>query len=161
MIPRRARIGLLAAALALAATSPAAAQGIEAPRVPVRTAIKEINTFRAAYADAWNRKAPAEIAAMYLHDAILIRGDGTTLVGREAIGASLAERAPSWGQATISSDTMRVYGNTAWDVGTMSNRGSNDSLTITRYLVVLRRGVQEWKISTAAVVPAPQVTASK
>ncbi|MGH7515061.1 MAG: YybH family protein [Gemmatimonadales bacterium] len=162
MIPRRrARIGLLAAALALAATSPAAAQGIEAPRVPVRTAIKEINTFRAEYADAFNRKAPAELAAMYLSDAILIRADGSTLVGRAAIGASLAERAPSWGQATISSDTMRVYGNTAWDVGTMSNKGSDGSVTLSRYLVVLRRGMQEWKISTAAVVPAPQVTATK
>jgi len=162
MIPRRrARIGLLAAALALAATSPAAAQGIEAPRVPVRTAIKEINTFRAAYADALNRKAPAELAAMYLPDAILVRPDGSTLVGQTAISASLAERAPSWGQATISSDTMRVYGNTAWDVGTMSSKGSDGSVTLSRYLVVLRRGVQEWKIITAAVVPAPQVTATK
>jgi ketosteroid isomerase-like protein len=158
---RYARISLLAASLALIATSPASAQGIETPRVPVRTAIKEINTLRAEYTDGLNKKDVAGLTAMYLPDAVVVRADGTTLVGRAAIGQSLTEQAPSWGQASISSDTMRVFGNTAWDVGTMHTHGADGAEGASRYLVVLRRGVLAWRISSVALVPAAHVTASK
>jgi ketosteroid isomerase-like protein len=94
---------------------------------------------------------------MYLPDAVVIRGDGTTLLGQAAIGKALGEDAAGWKQITLSSDTTRVYGNTAWDVGRMSN-GSD--ATASRYLVVLRRGVQEWKISSLAVVPMTSVAAT-
>jgi uncharacterized protein (TIGR02246 family) len=161
MTPRRARSNLLVvvAALALLATSLGHAQGVEAPRVPLRTAIKEINTLRAEYADAYNKKAAASIAAMYLPDAVVIRADGRTLLGQTAIGKAMAEEAPTWHQTTIVSDTMRVFGNTAWDVGTFSSQGPEDNMAVSRYLVVLRRGVQEWKISSLAVVPETPVTA--
>ena len=151
----------LAMALALLTTSPAAAQGIDAPRVPVRTAIKEINTLRAEYAELYNRKDAAALTAMYLPDAVVIRADGSTLLGREAIGKAFAEEAEKWNRLTISSDTMRVFGNTAWDVGSMSSQGSDENQTATRYLVVLRRGVQTWHISSVAVVPETHVTATK
>jgi len=156
---RRARISLLAASLALIATSPVSAQGIEAPRVPVRTAIREINTLRAEYTDGYNRKDVAELTAMYRPDAVVVQGDGTTLVGRAAIGQSLTEQAPTWGRASISSDTMRVFGNTAWDVGTMETQGSDGTKSASHYLVVLRRGVQAWKVSSLAIVPAASATA--
>ena len=158
---RHARIGLLAVSLALIATSAASAQGIETPRVPVRTAIKEINTLRAEYTDGYNRKDVAGLTAMYLPDAVVVQGDGTTLVGRAAINQSLTEQSPSWGRATISSDTMRVFGNTAWDVGTMETQGPDSAKSATHYLVVLRRGVQAWKISSVAIVPATHVTTTK
>ncbi len=159
---RRVRISLpLVAALAFVATSLAAAQGVEAPRVPLRTAIKEINTLRAEYADLYNKKDAAALMAMYLPDAVMIRDDGSTLLGQAAIGKVLAEEAASWQQITISSDTMRVFGNTAWDVGSLSSQGSGSEASVSRYLVVLRRGVQEWKISSAAVVPATRVSATK
>lgn len=162
MTSRRARSSLpLAAALALFASSPAVAQGIETPRVPLRTAIKEINTLRAEYADHYNRKDAAGLTAMYLPDAVLLRTDGSTLMGREAIGKMLTEEAPGWKQVTISSDTMRVFGNTAWDVGTMSARGSEGDTSVTRYLVVLRRGPNQWRISSVAVVAEKSVTAAK
>ena len=157
---RRASLSLVAA-LAFVGTSVVSAQGVEAPRVPVRTAMNEINTLRAEYADGVNKKATGALTAMYLPDAILIRPDGSTLVGRTAIGASLAEQAPGWGTTTISSDTVRVYGNTAWDVGTMSSQGSDGAVSTSRYLVVLRRGVQQWQIASVAVVPADRVTATK
>ena len=158
---RRARISLLAASLALIATSPVSAQGIEAPRVPVRTAIREINTLRAEYTDGINRKDVAGLTAMYLPDAVVVRGDGSTLVGRAAIGQSLTEQAPTWGRASISSDTMRVFGNTAWDVGTMETQGSDGTKSASHYLVVLRRGVQVWQISSLAIVPTAHGTAAK
>jgi ketosteroid isomerase-like protein len=159
---RRARFSLpLVAALAFVATSLAAAQGIEAPRVPLRTAIKEINTLRAQYADLYNQKDAGALTAMYLPDAVLVRGDGSTVVGQAAIGKALAEEAPSWKQIALVSDTMRVFGNTAWDVGSMSTQGSGADASASRYLVVLRRGMQEWKISSVAVVPEAGATAPK
>jgi len=153
-LSRRARSSLpLVAALAFAATSLARAQGIEAPRVPLRTAINEITTLRAEYAAAYNKKDAAALTAMYLPDAVAIRADGSTLLGRAAIGAALAEEAASWGPTTFSSDTVRVFGNTAWDVGTLNSQGPEGKASVSRYLVVLRRGLQQWKISSVAVVP--------
>jgi ketosteroid isomerase-like protein len=151
----------LVVALALVTTSRVAAQGIEAPRVPLRTAIKEINTIRAEYADLYNKKDAAALTAMYLPDAVIIRRDGSTVLGQAAIGKALAEEAASWNQITISSDTMRVFGNTAWDVGSLSSQASGSDSSATRYLVVLRRGVEGWHISSLAVVPETPVAAAK
>jgi ketosteroid isomerase-like protein len=145
----------------LVVTSLAHAQGIETPRVPVRTAIKEINTLRAEYADLYNHKDAAALTAMYLPDAVMIRDDGSTVLGRTAIGQALGEDAASWKSITISSDTMRVFGNTAWDVGTLSSQTAEGDATVSHYLVVLRRGVQRWRISSLAVVPEGRATATK
>jgi hypothetical protein len=82
-------------------------------------------------------------------------------VGRAAIGQSLTEQAPTWGRASISSDTMRVFGNTAWDVGTFETQGPDSAKSASHYLVVLRRGVQVWQISSLAIVPTAHVTAAK
>jgi ketosteroid isomerase-like protein len=151
---------LLAMALALLTTSLATAQGVEAPRVPLRTAIKEINTLRAEYAALYNRKDTTALTAMYLPDAIVIR-PGSMLTGQAAVSKAFSEEAANWGQITLSSDTTRVFGNTAWDVGSMSSRGSDGNQSVQRYLVVLRRGVQTWQISSVAVVPETPVTAAK
>ena len=162
-MPASRRLGLslpLAAALALVATSLAAAQGVEQPRVPLRTAIQEINTLRAEYEDLYNRKDAAALAAIYLSDAVVIGADGSALRGQAAIGQALKEQAPSWQQITLSSDTTRVFGNTAWDVGSMSSAGSDGQPKVSRYLVVLRRGVQEWKVSSLAVVPMTAAVAT-
>ena len=151
----------LVALLAFAAAPAVRAQGIESPRVPVRTAIKEINTLRAEYADLYNKKNARALTAMYLPDAIVIRADGSTLLGQSAIGKSLADEAPSWQQMTITSDTMRVFGNTAWDVGTLTSRSPEGTATVSHYLVVLRRGVETWRVSSLAVVDQKSVTATK
>jgi len=152
---------LLAMALALVTTSLAAAQGVEAPRVPLRTAIQEINTLRAEYAELYNKKDTTALTAMYLPDAIVIRPDGSTLAGQAAVSRAFSEEAANWGQIALSSDTTRVFGNTAWDVGSMSSRGSDGNGSVQRYLVVLRRGIQTWQISSVAVVPETPVTATK
>ena len=157
---RRFRLSLpLVAALALVATSPAAAQGVEQPRVPLRTAIAELNTLRSTYADLYNKKDASALTAMYLPDAVVIRADGSTLLGQAAIGKAMGEEAASWKQVTLSSDTTRVFGNTAWDVGSMRS-GTDGEPSVIRYLVVLRRGVQDWKISSLAVVPTTRVAAT-
>jgi ketosteroid isomerase-like protein len=151
----------LAMALALLTTSPAAAQGIETPRVPLRTALKEINTLRAEYAALYNRKDTAALSAMYLPDAILIRADGSTLKGRAAISKAFSEEAAHWGQITLSSDTTEVFGNTASDVGSLNGQGPDGAQSSQRYLAVLRRGIQTWQIASVAVVPETTATATK
>jgi uncharacterized protein (TIGR02246 family) len=128
----------------------AAGQGIERPRVPIRKALDEIRVLRGVYSDAFNKKDVATLADTYAGDAIVIRGDGTVLTGREAIQKSL--EAGPWGKMSITSDTVRVFGNTAYDVGTVTvnSEGHED---ISHYLVVLRRGVNVWRVSIVAAVP--------
>jgi uncharacterized protein (TIGR02246 family) len=129
----------------------ATGQGIERPRVPVRKALDEIRVLRSVYSDAFNKKDTATLGDIYAPDAIVIRGDGTMLTGKEAIQKSLEEG--PWGKMSIASDTVRVFGNTAYDVGTVriSNPGGGED--ISHYLVVLRRGVTHWKVSSLAEVP--------
>ena len=158
---RRVRSSLpFLAALALVATSQVVAQGVESPRVPLRTALRELNTLRTEYAVLYNKKDTAALAALYLPDAAVIRHDGSTVLGQAAIGKALADDAPGWQQITLSSDTLRVFGNTAWDLGSMSSQGPAGEAQVSRYLIVLRRGLQDWKISSAAIVPRSQVTAT-
>ena len=88
---------------------------------------------------------------MYASDATLIGGDGTMLTGTDAIQKSL--EAGPWLKMSIVSDTVRVFGNTAWDVGTVSMADSGGHTNVSRYLVVLRRGVSAWKINSLAIVP--------
>jgi uncharacterized protein (TIGR02246 family) len=146
----RSRFGLpIVAALALLVPSLAGAQGIEAPRVAVRTAVREINALRAEYAAGMSDKNVDALTAVYADDAIVIQPDGNVVVGRKAIGESLAQQAPTWTKTTIVSDSLRVFGNTAVDVGTMHGE---DGANASHYLVVLRRGVKVWKVNSVAIV---------
>ncbi|MEO7473938.1 MAG: nuclear transport factor 2 family protein [Gemmatimonadales bacterium] len=145
--------GTLVVVLALGVAPLARAQGIEAPRVPLRTAVAEINTLRDQYEGAFNKKDATVLTAYYAPDAVVLRADGSTLLGQSAIGKSLEDESAHWTQTKFASDTMRVFGNTAWDVGTMSSRDSAGTDRVSHYLVVLRRGIKGWKISSVAVVP--------
>lgn len=129
----------------------AAGQGIEKPRVPVRTAIDELRGVREEYAAAFNKKDTAKLVGMYATDAILIRGDGVVLTGTDAIRQSL--EAGPWMTMSIASDSVRVFGNTALDIGTVRMAGPDGPQAVSHYLVALRRGVTTWKINSLAVVP--------
>ena len=130
----------------------ASGQGIERPRVPLKKAVDEIRAFRAAYEDAFNKKDSSSVASMYSPDGIMIN-DAGIVVGGDAIRKSLAAEAPNWPQMTISSDTLRVVGNTAWDIGTTRAKAPGSDERVSHYLVVLRRGYKEWRINSLAVVP--------
>lgn len=132
------------------APSVARGQGIKPGATPLRTARDELRDFREAYAEAYNKKDSVAVANMYTPNAIVIQGNGNVLVGKDAIRKETAAVAPTWTQLTITSDTVRVVGNTAWDVGTTSREGSEQ---VNHYLVVLRRGLKSWKINRLAVVP--------
>ncbi len=149
----------LTVSLALLAPSLANGQGIEQPRVPLRTALTEIRTLREAYAEAFNRKDAATVAGMYTPDAILIRSDGKVLTGKEAIRKSL--EGGKWPKLTITSDTVQVFGNTALDVGTVRTSLGEGGEEVGHYLVVLRRGLNNWKLSRGAVVPEAHEAGAK
>lgn len=151
-LARRVRAWLpLIVSLAFLLPSVAIGQGIEKPRVPLRTALNEISAFREEYAQAYNNKDAAALVAMYAPDATLIMGDGTMLAGKDAIGKSF-ESGP-WMRMSLAADTTRVFGNTAYDVGTARMSGPDGHEDVSHYLVVLRRGVTAWQLSAVAVVP--------
>ena len=140
------------AVLAFIGPSVAHAQGVEAPRLPLRTALDELGTLRAEYADAYNRKDGAAVTAMYAPDAIVIHSDGTMLKGSQAIGAGFKDTA-GWPHMVIESDSVKVFGNTAVDVGTLRLHPEGGAEQVAHYLVVLRRNMQNWKIVSVAAVP--------
>jgi uncharacterized protein (TIGR02246 family) len=129
----------------------ASGQGIEKPRVPIRTALNEIMALREEYAQAFNKKDTPTLVGMYAPDATLIAGDGSMLTGTAAIQKNL--EAGPWMKMSIASDTVRVFGNTATDVGTVSMADTAGHEGVSHYLVVLRRGVNTWKINSLAIVP--------
>jgi uncharacterized protein (TIGR02246 family) len=152
-IPTRFRSKLSLALLLLCVAPPIAmGQGVR-PATPLRTARDEIREFREAYAAAYNKKDTATVADMYSPSAVIIQGNGTVLMGKDAIRSSLAKNAEKWTQITITSDTLRVVGSTAWDVGTSRTQGSEGGEQVSHYLTVLRRGLKFWKIDRLAVVP--------
>src|SRR5690348_11339343 len=89
---------------------------IEEGRVPLRTAVTELNTLRSEYADNYNRKDHAGVTNLFDDDAIVLLSDGTVVMGKAAIGKKNAAEAAKWPHIVIKSDSVRVYGNTAVDV---------------------------------------------
>jgi uncharacterized protein (TIGR02246 family) len=140
--------------LALLLPGVADGQGIERPRVPVRTALDELRVLRAAYSEAFNKNDTAALVDMYAPDAVVIRVDGTVLTGKDAIQKDLESPRPGpRPKMSIASDTVRVFGNTAYDVGTVRMARSEGDEDVSHYLVVLRRGLKAWTISSLASVP--------
>jgi uncharacterized protein (TIGR02246 family) len=147
------------AVLVLSVAPPiAAGQGIKPGAPALRTARDELREFREAYAAAYKAKDTVTVAGMYTPNAIVIQGDGTVLVGKDAIGKAIAADAPTLTQLTITSDTMRVVGNTAWDVGTAHRELTAGGEQVVHYLSVLRRGSKSWKLDRLALVPESRTT---
>jgi ketosteroid isomerase-like protein len=125
---------------------------IEEGRIPLQTAMSELSRFRDAYGENYNRKDLAALAAMYDSAAVVILANGTVLKGRAAIAQSMSSGGPL-PHLVIESDSVRVFGNTAIDYGTLKQHPNGAPEVVTRYLVVLRRGYTEWKLFYAAQTP--------
>lgn len=136
----------------------AVGQGIKRPTTPVRTARDELRAFREEYVDAYNKKDSTAVANMYAKDAIVIQPNGNVLVGQAAIRKAIDERAPKWGQLSLTSDSLRVVGSTALDVGTARVQLSEGGEQVSHYLSVLRRGIKSWTIVRVAQVAESQQT---
>lgn len=124
---------------------------IEEGRVPLQTAMSELFRFRESYGESYNRKDFAAITAMFDTSAVVIQSNGTVLKGRAAIGNSFTTGAQP--HMVIESDSVRVFGNTAIDYGTIKLHPNGASEIVARYLVVLRRGFNEWKLVYVAQTP--------
>lgn len=131
----------------------AAGQGIDRPRIPLRTALADIATLRTAYVDAFNAHDAKAVSAMYTKDAIAINEDGTTAWGMAEIAKANSAGADAWPHAVIKSDTVKVYGATAVDVGTWTTHPKEGGEMVTRYLAVLRHDMNGWKVQYVANVP--------
>ena len=129
-------------------------QGIEKPRVPVRTALDEIRVLRNVYAEAFNKNDTATMLATYAPDAVVITGQGKVLTGKDAIQKDLETPWPGpRPKMSIKADTTAVFGNTAYEVGTVHFAHAEGDDDVSHCLVVLRRGVTAWKINGLACVP--------
>jgi uncharacterized protein (TIGR02246 family) len=148
----RSRLYLAVLSLCIA-TPILAAQGIKKPSTPLRTARDELREFRETYSEAYNKKDTVTVAGMYTPNAVVIQGNGNVLIGKDAIQSAIAKNAPQWKHVTLTSDTLRIVGNTAWDVGTTRMEASDGGEQVSHYLTVLRRGSKFWKIERLAVVP--------
>jgi ketosteroid isomerase-like protein len=134
----------LVLALALAAPTVARAQ-IEEPRIPLQTKLSELTRFRTEYAVNFNNKDIPAVVAMYSPDIIIVEPTGNTTKGLDAVRAWFTNNAPL-PHLVIESDSMAVYGNTAVDVGTAKTHPAAGGEQVVRYLVVLRRDMNGWKL---------------
>jgi ketosteroid isomerase-like protein len=147
----RTTLALLFTLVGLAPTT-ALAQ-IEENRIPLQTKLSELYRFREEYAAAYNKKDVAVLSAMYAPDAIVVTSNGAVSVGKDAVAKGMGAAASGWAHAVLTSDSMAVYGNTAVDQGTIRHHPQGSPEVVERYLVVLRRGMQDWKIVRVAVTP--------
>jgi ketosteroid isomerase-like protein len=138
---------------ALAFAPSVATAQIEEPRIPLQTKMSELNRFRVEYGENFNKKDVAALSAMFSDDAIINDRDGRVYRGGEQIRQYFAAGAPSFPHLVIESDSMAIYGNTAVDVGTTKMHPSGGGELVSRYMVVLRRGMNEWKLVRVAVTP--------
>ena len=131
--------------------TPAIHAQIEEGRIPLQTAMSELSRFRDAYGENYNRKDIPAVVAMYDTSAVVIMPNGTVLKGRAAISQSMTSA--TLPHMVIESDSIRIFGNTAIDFGTVKQHPTGAPEVVSRYLVVLRRGFTEWKVVYAAQVP--------
>ena len=147
------RVTPLLLAAGLFTPSLALAQGIAPGRTPLRTSLDEIRVVRESYAEAYNRKDAAAVASVYADDAVVVFPDGSMLSGSEAIANQMKAEAPNWPHLVIKSDTVRVYGNTAVDIGTATMHPKEGAEEVSRYMVMTRRGMHGWKVTHVTLVP--------
>jgi ketosteroid isomerase-like protein len=132
--------------------APAISAQIEEGRIPLQTAMSELSRFRDAYGENYNRKDLTALASMYDTSAVVIMPNGAVLKGRAAISQSMTSGGPL-PHMVIESDSVRVFGNTAIDFGTIKQHPNGAPEVVSRYLVVLRRGYTEWKLVYVAQTP--------
>lgn len=139
--------------LALALAPTVASAQIEEPRIPLQTKLTELNRFRTEYAQYWNEKNVDALVAMWSSDAMFNDADGGTYSGTAAVKKWYTDRASNMPHLVITSDSLAIYGNTAVDIGTSRMHPSNAPEMVARYMVVMRRNMNGWKIVRAAVTP--------
>ena len=131
----------------------AAAQGIAEPHAPITSTLGEIGKARAEYVDAFNAKDAKAVSAMFTADAIAVGANGSQMVGWQAIAKANADGAASWPHVVINSESVKVYGTTAVDVGTWTQTPAGGAEAQFRYVAVLRHGIHGWKLQDVAMVP--------
>jgi uncharacterized protein (TIGR02246 family) len=104
------------------------------------------------------------LCSLWTEDGVLLMPGSPPLVGRKAICSMLQEqKTKSAGAMTIDYtedwEEVRIVGDYAWQWGKMSqtqaNAGKQETARVNAIRILHREG-GEWKVSRAAVTPAPQ-----
>jgi ketosteroid isomerase-like protein len=144
----------LATVLLALTLAPAVAMAqIEEPRIPLQTKLSELNRFRVEYAENWNSKNIPALVAMWSEDAMFNDGDGQTYRGSAAVKKWYNDRSANMPHLVIESDSLSIYGNTAVDMGTSKMHPAGGGEQVARYIVVLRRNMNGWRVVRAAITP--------
>ena len=83
----------------------------------------------------------AAVASVYSTDAVIIDGRGARVSGADAIRQYMDARASEGGHMVLASDSVRVYGNTAVDIGTVTIHPEGGGEEVADYMAVSRRGM--------------------
>jgi len=154
MTPRFRIRSSLPLVLALALATPVIARAqIEEPRIPLQTKISEMNRFRTEFAENFNKKDIAAVVGMYSNDIIVVEPTGNVIKGIDGVRAWFTAGAANLPHLVIESDSTAFYGNTAVDVGTAKQHPAAGGEIVTRYLVVLRRDLNGWKLVRVISTP--------
>lgn len=143
-------------ALTLGIPAVAAAQ-IDEPVIPLQTRQSELYRFRIEYALDFNNHNAAALAALYSPDAIVIAGNGNGITGTEQIRQFLTQSLATTPNITLASDSLAIYGNTAIDYGTLTARPAAGGEQVSRYLAVLRRDHDGWKVIRVSSTPVTEM----
>lgn len=156
MTGRRSSMRGMTMALAVIFALPAlaAAQGVKTPHAPIPTGPKDIAAMRGEYVNAFNAKDAKAISGMYTPDATMVKADGSHAEGMAAISAQNAADEANWPQLSLTSESVKIYGTTAIDVGTWTTHSATGDKS-GRYLAVLRHDVNGWKLHDTMETPTP------
>jgi ketosteroid isomerase-like protein len=139
--------------LMLTLTPAVARAQIDEPRIPLQTKMTELNRFRTEYAENFNKHDAAAVAAMFAADGSVIAPNGAVFTGNDQITQYLLQGTRDIPHIIIASDSTVVYGNTAIDLGKTTAHPAAGGEMVTRYLVVLNRDMNGWKIVRLSSTP--------
>jgi ketosteroid isomerase-like protein len=110
------------------------------------------------FADAFNRKDAAAVAALYTDDAVIIRQNGIVR-GRDAIHKDREAAVKAGHDLKLRYHASRIEGNSAWSFAEFEVRGrGKDGADILRHgysTTVWVRDAGKWKIQVQGFVAAP------
>jgi uncharacterized protein (TIGR02246 family) len=139
----------------------AVAAAAAAPALAADTSVRDqVAAATAAWAEAFNRRDTARLAAFYDPEAVLTDADARPRVGNAAIAEyynSAAKRATR--QVALGERSIRVFGDTAIDSGTLTffeMRDGQPTTTPARYSLTYRNRDGKWLIVDHQSSPAPR-----
>ncbi len=114
---------------------------------------QEVNSFIAGWVNDYNGGQLDKLSARFAADAVMVRQDGSNVVGQEAIGAyygSVFQSIPKRTLTTVQTDIVSLPGDYAQVSGTFQVNGTNSDGTLVQqagnYNSLLKKDGGAWKM---------------